>query len=230
MTDALPIRSILASAFTERLLNGLMEDNVLRGKWAEEIVGHYLGDGVEFAEQWNWFDLRWHGMTVSVKHSVNSTARFTVKTHAMVFDAELGKRRQPKPYTVGNPEGWLGHESAGLQHWCDLYVFAWLPERVSAEAILDPSSWRFLAMSRADMYRHFPVAAQAKSVGWRGLVAMSGHDFVGGSRLADLARERLAGRVPDDVVVPDLDLRTREQIQADMADGSGVNWRQSAEG
>jgi hypothetical protein len=203
----------------ERLLDGLMEDNVLRGKWAEQIVGHFLGDGVEYAEQWNWFDLRWKGTAVSVKHSVNSTARFDIKTHTMVYDAELGKKRRPKPYATDNPEGWLGHEMAGPQHWCDLYVFAWLPERTSAEAILEPSSWRFLALSRADMYRHFPVAAKAKTVGWRVLEAISGQQFVEGPRLGDLARARLSVPVSEGVVVPDLDLRAREQIQAAMMAG-----------
>lgn len=216
MTAQSSPRSPLTAAFTERLLNGLMEDNVLRGKWAEEVVGHYLGDGVEFAEQWNWYDLRWQGRTVSVKHSVNQTARFGVKTHTLVLDAELVKRRQPKPYTISNPEGWLGHESAEPQHWCDLYVFAWLPERTSAEVILDPSCWRFIAMSRADMYRHFPIAANAKSVGCRALQVHTGREFVEGERLAQVARESLSVPPPPGSAVPALDVRTREQLQAAM--------------
>ena len=203
------MRTELESQFTERMLDGLFVNNVLRGSWAEQVVAGYLGAPLSFAEQWNYFDLRWNGVSVSVKHSVNPTARFSVARHRMAFDAELGRRRGPLPYTLENPEGWLGHEIYSFrQHWCDLYVFAWLPAKTSNAVVLDPASWQFTALSRAEMYSHFPETA--KSVGQQYL-AKVGHGFVPGAELATVANERLHSPTVG-IEVPVLDTRTREEV------------------
>jgi hypothetical protein len=200
------------------MVDGLLTNNVLRGSWAEHVVAHHLGDDVEFADQWSYFDLKWHGTKVSVKHSVNTRANFQVKRIALAWDAELASQRQPKPYTEHNAEGWRGHEDADPQYWCDLYVFAWLPVMSDINTVLDPSAWRFAALSRADMYEQF--AGTAKSTG-RSSLATIGRGFVPGEDLAAAATERL--HVAPGVAIPPLDDRTREMISVGL---TATTWRE----
>lgn len=210
---------LVAQAFTDRLLGSLWTNNTLRGAWAEQIVGHYLGV-VEFSHQWSYFDLTWGDQTVSVKQSVNSSARFSVERRRLAWDERVRKPGAGAPYTVENPEGWRGHVKAEPQHWCDLFVFAWLPEAASVDDVLSVGNWRFAALSRGDM--HACIPANAKTVSPAALKQL-GHAFVTGPDLAVLARERLAAAPPEGVTVPAIDRRTQEQIIQDMATTSRID-------
>ena len=209
MTSELSAR--LQQAFTRRMLDGLAVNNTLRGSWAEEVVGHYLGGDVQFSDQWSYYDMKWNGITVSVKHSVNPTARFSIARRRQGFDPALIGPNWKGPFSVEHPEGWRGHESLSTpQHWCAVYVYAWLPENSHNDQVLDPAAWRFCVLSRSDLYEHFPDAA-SKTVGQRSLAALA-HGFVDGSLLAHTAGECVARTERHGT--PALDLSTREEILA----------------
>jgi hypothetical protein len=78
------INSNLEKQFSERLINSLEHNNVLRGSWAEEITASYLND-CKFSPQWSFFDFTWNGQRVSVKHSVGKKARFGISTFLLGY-------------------------------------------------------------------------------------------------------------------------------------------------
>lgn len=202
----------LCASFFSRLRTSLVTNNTLRGAWAEHVTGHYLDGIVDFADQWSYYDILWGDVKVSVKHSVNATARFVVKRSPMAYDPVVGSRRGRPPYTVDNPEGWRGHETATPQYWCDLYIFAWLPALTSNDTVLDPLAWRFSALTRAEMYQHFPPTT--KTVGLSTLRSIAG-EFVPGAELSPAARRRMCQPPSALATVPALDDRLREAIEAE---------------
>ena len=136
----------LQQSFSNRLINGLVDDGVLRGSWAEELVAHFLQ--AEPQRQWSYFDLKWRAYKVSVKHSVGNRARFDVEAKKSAWDyAQL----------ASTGDGW--REEKVATYWCDLYVFAHLAGDDSASPrladILDPSAWTFAVCSKADMVTWF---------------------------------------------------------------------------
>jgi hypothetical protein len=141
-------RSGLAAAFAESQVQRLATDNMLRGAWAEFLVNSYLG--ADLAEPWCYFDMTWRSIKVSVKQSVGPTARFDVAPKQFAWDASL----KDQGY-----EGWRGHKGRPKQHWCDLYVFAWLQVEhlagLSCDRVLDPKNWKFAVASWAEMGKHF---------------------------------------------------------------------------
>ena len=169
--------SDLLERFQARIVGGLPTNRVLRAAWAEEVAAHYLGN-CQFSEPWTYFDFDWAGRKVSVKHSVGSAARFAVA----------------RSKWASGPEGWEESKAAppgNPQYWCDLYVFAWLDlgnkVRVppTLDQVLEPSLWRFSALSKADMERTFPPDAFTV-----GLSVLAGHaPFVDGTSLPTLASQ-----------------------------------------
>lgn len=168
----------LQQRFSRRLLNGLVDDGVLRGSWAEELVAHYLQ--AEAQRQWSYFDLRWRTHEISVKHSVGADAR---------FDVEAKKRAWDYAHLDATGDGW--REAEEPAYWCDLYVFAHLPiERDSSptlDEILEPAAWRFAVCSKADMISWF---LGQKTASWGSLAGRTA--FVHGNELSAAA----AARVP----------------------------------
>jgi hypothetical protein len=197
--------------FVARALRSLATDPALRTAWAEEVVGHFLQPGVEFPDAGSYFGLEWHGITISVRHSTGSHANFDIERRSLVYDTRLARARRPPPYTVANPEGWLGHPALPPQHWSDVHVYAWLPEMDSNDTVLDFDAWRFVALSRAEMYRHFPATRTNVSIS-----VLKEFGFVGGDELAD----RIATcHAAVDADTPALDRRTREEIRQALAGG-----------
>lgn len=197
--------------FVARTLRSLTTDDALRAAWAEEVVGHFLEPGVEFPDPWSYFDLDWHGMTISVKHSTGTHANFNIERRSLAYDPRPARVRRQPPHTVLNTEGWLGHPALPPQHWCDVYVYAWLPEMDSNDTVLDFDAWRFAALSRAQMYRHFPATQTTASVN-----ALKEFDFTHGDELGD----RIATcHATIDANTPALDRRTQEEIRQALASG-----------
>ena len=197
--------------FARRTLRRLATDTTLRGAWAEEVVGHFLNPGPEFPDQWSYYDLAWRGLAISVRHAVNAKANFAIERKSVAFDTDLARARRTPPYTVENPEGWLGHPALPPQYWCDVYVFAWLPEMDSTDTVIDFDAWRFVALSRGQMYRHFHSTQNTVSVS-----VLKEFDFVGGDRLAD--RVVTCSAIVDPMT-PALDRRTQEEIRDALARG-----------
>jgi hypothetical protein len=195
--------------FVRRTLKRLTTDTTLRGAWAEEVVGHFLSPDPEFPDQWSYFDLAWRGLTISVRHAVNAKANFAIERKSVAFDTVLASTRRTPPYTVQNPEGWLGHPALPPQYWCDVYIFAWLPEMDSNETVMDFDAWRFVALSRGQMYRHFHATQNTVSVS-----VLKEFDFVGGDELAERV---VACSAIVDPTTPALDRRTQEEIREALA-------------
>jgi hypothetical protein len=170
-----------------------------------------LSADLEFPDQWSYYDLAWRGIRISVRHGVDARANFRIERKSVAFDTELAKIRQAPPYTVENPEGWLGHPALPPQHWCDVYVFAWLPEMDSNDTVIDFDAWRFVALSRGQMYRHFHSTQSTVSVS-----VLKEFGFVSGDRLADRI---LACHALVDPTTPPLDRRTQEEIREALANG-----------
>jgi len=197
--------------FVARTLRSLTTNDALRTAWAEEVVGHFLQPGVEFPDPWSYFDLDWHGITISVKHSTGAHANFNIERRSLAYDARLARVRREPPYTVANPEGWLGHPALPPQHWCDVYVYAWLPVMDSNDTVLDFDAWRFTALSRAQMYRHFSATQTTVSIN-----VLKEFEFVRGDELADRV---VASHATIDTNTPALDRRTQEEIRQALASG-----------
>jgi len=182
--------SELVAGFQRRLVSDLVVNNVLRGAWAEEVVAHWLGL-TDFPGQWSYYDLRdVDGTTISVKHSTGKAARFTVKRTKWAWDNELALAR--------NGEGWRGGYEVESQLWCDVYDFAWLPEPIEVERILDPTLWQFTAASRADLYLSgsSPTFSLTRLANMRGMVA--------GERLREAVAEAKTSSPDGDVPLLDL--------------------------
>jgi|688.fasta_scaffold261421_1 hypothetical protein len=139
------INSNLEKQFSERLINSLEHNNVLRGSWAEEITASYLND-CKFSPQWSFFDFTWNGQRVSVKHSVGKKARFGISAASYGWD----------PYE----EAFIGDGKDSQAYLCDLYIFAWLPSNNHPDLLLldlirDTSAWQFSWATRFEMMNEF---------------------------------------------------------------------------
>lgn len=200
----------LQSRFASRLLASLDHNNVLRGAWAEELVASYLGAETWFPPQWSYFDLRWNGATVSVKHSVGGKARFPVGPSAMVWDCELAAQRAMDP---SKPEGWRGHQQRQPQYWCDVYAFAHLPAPLTLARVLDPAVWRFAVLSRSAMHASFGGGLTRSRSATLRTLSSAGAEFCEGARLIHAAQTARADRRPE---VPEIDWRTREDIVEEL--------------
>lgn len=139
----------LINLFQQRLVDDLVENNVLRGAWAEQVVWSFLRDW-RFPGQWSYFDLEApnDGYTMSIKHSAGKAPRFEVARRRWAWDNRI--------------MGWLGNDDVHAQHWCHVYTFAWLDAPLERTRLLDPNQWRFAALSRADMYQ---LQENSKTVG-----------------------------------------------------------------
>lgn len=177
----------LVARFQKRLVDELVDNNVLRGAWVEEIVAHYL-PGWEFPGQWSYFDLEHRAAerTLSVKHSAGWTPRFDVIRRKWAWDNRI--------------MGWRGHDRRPPQHWCDVYVFAWLKPPLERGRVLDAEAWRFAVIPRGSMYR---LAENAKTITTNGLTELGGGSF-GGDELAHRVDVALHAELPPDT--PALDL------------------------
>jgi hypothetical protein len=160
----------LRQQFMHRMVDGLVDNNVLRGSWAEQLAAHFLG--AELQRQWSYFDLLWEGHTVSVKHSVGRKATFSVARSSNAWDWRLD-------------EGWV--DVTEPTHLCDLYVFAHMAsatDTVTLAEILDPQAWRFAVCTASDMSRWFPPDQKTATVG----TIASHMEFVTGDGLPAAAR------------------------------------------
>ena len=203
--------STAVDLFVRRTLRSLTTDAALRAAWAEEVVGHYLTADLEFPDQWSYYDLAWRGITISVRHAVGARANFPIERKSVAFDTELARTRRAPPYTVENPEGWLGHPALPPQYWCNVYVFAWLAEMDSNDTVIDFDAWKFVALSRGQMYRHFHATQNSVSVS-----VLKEFGFVSGDQLADRI---VACHTLVDPTTPPLDRRTQEEIREALANG-----------
>jgi len=142
-----PRRSPIVASWAEKQVQSLVDDNMLRGSWAEHLVAHFL-DISDRVPQWSYFDLiDSNGLRISVKQSVSTSPRFAV-----------GRTVHAWSPTHGADGQWLpnGDENG---YWCDAYVFAWLNQAqrdATLEEILDPDRWLFAALSRSEMIALFP--------------------------------------------------------------------------
>lgn len=188
----------LVKRFAERLVNDLVENNVLRGAWVEEMVAFFL-PGWTFPGAWSYFDLLHPDgkHTLSVKHATGTKPRFGVARKKWAWDNRLAGR--------DGHEGWRGDDERPAQHWCDVYVFAWLDGPVEHDRVLNVNAWKFAVLSRGAMYAHFEKGRL--SVGVRQLQELSGGGVFG----HDLEREVNAalGESPKPDVPP-LDMRASE--------------------
>jgi hypothetical protein len=190
----------LIESFQTRMVNGLVENNVLRGSWAEEVVAYWL-DVEAFPPQWCYYDLRLESTTISIKHSTGRSPAFGVKQSVWAWDPELAQD--------GEHYGWRGNDGRQPQHWCNVYVFAWLDEPVVLARILDPTAWRFWVLSRNEMYLcSYPGA---KTMGAARLRSISGQPSRGEELRNLFARK--ANTVLDPAV-PALDLTPWEDLVA----------------
>ena len=63
--------SEIVATWTEKQVESLLDDNMLRGSWAEHLVAHFL-EISERVPQWSYFDLKARsGTRISVKQSVH---------------------------------------------------------------------------------------------------------------------------------------------------------------
>ena len=61
------------------MVDDLSSNNVLRGAWAEQLVAYYLGI-TKMPRNWTYYDMRYDGRDISVKHSAGSKPSFAVAT------------------------------------------------------------------------------------------------------------------------------------------------------
>ncbi|HVM36265.1 MAG TPA: hypothetical protein VM784_13110 [Actinomycetota bacterium] len=185
----------LIGLFQRRLVDDLVENNVLRGAWAEQVVWNFLRDW-RFPGQWSYFDLEGPdgGYTMSVKHSAGKAPRFEVARRKWAWDNRI--------------MGWRGSDDVPPQHWCHVYIFAWLEEPIEHSRLIDPNQWRFAVLSRADMYQ---LPEDSKTVGIARLRAL-GSPVVHGRELPARVQTVLAR--PDPTNVPALDCRPYEDRTA----------------
>jgi len=170
----------LLAGFQQRMVDGLALDNVLRGSWAEEVVAHFLED-CKFSEQWSFYDFMWEGHRVSVKHSTGPAARFSVQRKRFGW--------APSSVEFGE-EVFLGSDAEGPQHWCDLFVFAWLPNRPTQETVLDVHEWKFAIATKTEMEASFDPTT--KSAGPSTIGALCA--FVPGTDFRSLALNKIGRR------------------------------------
>ena len=120
--------------------------NTNRGAWTELLVEYFLGRTGDAGSGWHYFDLRdGAGGTVSVKQAVGERARFDVQRREFAWDQMLAEAGVAG---AREPEGWQGHRDRPPQHWCDLYIFAWLTDDITLDRILDPDERKFAALPR----------------------------------------------------------------------------------
>ena len=167
----------LVAGFQQRMVDGLALNNVLRGSWAEEVVAHFL-QGCQFSEQWSFYDFMWEGHLVSVKHSTGPKANFSV-----------GRKKSGwAPGSEGfGDEVFLGNDTDGPQYWCDLFVFAWLPNRPTQETVLDVHAWKFAIATKTEMEATF--GPTSKIAGPNTISALC--EFVPGADFRSLALIKL---------------------------------------
>ena len=67
--------------------------------------------------------------------------------------------------------GWRGHDRRPPQHWCEVYVFAWLKPPLERGRVLDAEAWRFAVIPRGSMYR---LAENAKTITTNRLTELGG--------------------------------------------------------
>jgi hypothetical protein len=185
----------LINLFQQRLVDDLVENNVLRGAWAEQVVWSFLRDW-RFPGQWSYFDLEAPdgGYTMSIKHSAGKTPRFEVARRKWAWD--------------NRTMGWLGNDEVPPQHWCHVYIFAWLEEPLERSRLLDPNQWQIAVLSRADMYQ---LHEDSKTMGI-GRLRELGSPVVHGRELPGRVQTVLAQPVPEDV--PALDCRPYQESSA----------------
>jgi hypothetical protein len=167
----------LVAAWTEKQVESLIDDNMLRGSWAEHLVAHFL-EISERVPQWSYFDLQDRsGTRISVKQSVSIAPRFAVARTAHAWSPSRGAEGEWLP--VGD----------GYGYWCDLYVFAWLnraQSEVTLDEIIDPGTWLFAALSRGEMAELFPGSIEDGVVSGQrtaGLSALGRERFRSGREL-----------------------------------------------
>ncbi|MGH8545165.1 MAG: hypothetical protein ACREX3_16390 [Gammaproteobacteria bacterium] len=185
----------LIDLFQQRLVDDLVENNVLRGAWAEQVVWSFLRDW-RFPGQWSYFDLEAPngGSTMSIKQSAGKTPRFEVARRKWAWDNRI--------------MGWLGNEDVPAQHWCHVYIFAWLEEPLDRSRLLDPDEWLFAVLSRADMYQ---LEEDTKTIGI-GRLRELGSPVVCGRELGGRVQNVLARPIP--AGVPALDCRPYQERTA----------------
>jgi hypothetical protein len=149
-------KSQLKQRFAEHQIGRLANDNMFRGAWVEFLVADQLG--ADLSLPWSYFDMTWDGYRISVKQSVGPNASFDVAPKQFAWDPDLkGQLRGDG----GTYEGWRGHKERPKQHWCDLYVFAWMEvtaeelRNLTGDQVLDPSSWKIAVASRDKMHEYF---------------------------------------------------------------------------
>jgi len=139
--------SSIVSSWAQKQVQSLVDDNMLRGSWAEHLVAHFLGIS-DRVPQWSYFDLiDSNGLRISVKQSVSTSPRFAVGRTVHAWSPRRGVDGQWLP--TGDENG----------YWCDVYVFAWLNQAqrdTTLEEILDPDRWLFASLSRSEMITLFP--------------------------------------------------------------------------
>lgn len=191
----------LVDRFMRRLIDDLVENNVLRGAWVEEIVSSFL-PGWTFPGAWSYFDLLdpMGQRTLSVKHATGSKPRFIVARKKWAWDNRIAGR--------DGYEGWRGDEGCSPQHWCDVYVFAWLEGALERTLVMDVGAWKFAVLSRNSMYEHFDDRCKTATVGRIREIAGEG---VAGSDLQGAVDAALTE--PSRPNVPPLDLRTPEDVR-----------------
>lgn len=186
------------------MLDDLVENSMLRGAWAEEIVA-FLLPGWSFPGQFSYFDPYLQDsnqraspgrVTLSVKHSTGKTPRFSIAPSKWAWDNQLAEE--------GEYEGWRGGNDRPDQRWCDVYVFTWLDGELTQEGVLSPTEWQFIVLSRTRLNKLFPTARTATLARLRsgGSAAIRGADLEAAVEgpLAELAEPLEAG-------LPGLDLR-----------------------
>ena len=167
----------LLTGFQQRMVDGLALNNVLRGSWAEEVVAHFL-QACDFSEQWSFYDFIWERHLVSVKHSTGPKANFSV-----------GRKKSGwAPSSAGfGDEASLGNDVDGPQYWCDLFVFAWLPNRPTQVTVLDVHEWKFAIATKEEMEATF--GPTSKTAGPSTISALC--EFVPGADFRSLALGKL---------------------------------------
>ena len=118
---------------------------------------------------------------MSIKHSAGKAPRFEVARRKWAWDNRI--------------MGWRGDDDIPPQHWCHIYVFAWLDEPLERSRLLDPSQWQFAVLSRADMYQ---LHEDSKTIGI-GRLRELGSPFVRGRELPGRVQRVLAQPIPQGV-------------------------------
>lgn len=187
--------------FAERLVDDLVGNNVLRGAWVEEMVAFFL-PGWTFPGAWSYFDLLHPNgkHTLSVKHATGTKPRFGVARKKWAWDNRLAGR--------DGHEGWRGDDERPAQHWCDVYVFAWLDGPVERCRVLNVNAWKFAVLSRGAMYTYFEKGRL--SVGVQQLRELSGGGLLGNDLETEVNVALATSPRPD---VPPLDMRPAEETR-----------------